>query len=110
MFEACVHVTNTVLLESSSGRSDARSLGLSFVLGVHHLMTRLRRLARSTQEAMLASWSIDEMTNSEPSGNSRAYERLRKSWVVEEPKTGRLISICGEYGANFSNQCCLVKR
>ena len=93
MFEACVHVTRTVLLDSSSGRSDARSLGFSFVLGVHHFMTRLRRLARSSQEAMLASWSMDEITNSEPAGNWRAEDRLRNNWVVEEPRTGCRIRI-----------------
>ncbi len=87
MLDACVHVTMTVLGESKLGRSDARSLGFCLVLGFHHLMIKLRRAARSTHDAMLASWSILEMINSDPAGQLSALERFRKSCVVEEPRT-----------------------
>jgi hypothetical protein len=87
MLEACVQVTITVLSDRRPLRSDASSFGFSLVLGSHHLIVRLRRAAISTQEAILASWSIFDRINSEPGGNSRATDRLRKSWVVEEPST-----------------------
>jgi len=35
-------------------------------------MVREEREARASQEAMLASWSMDDRTNSEPGGNVRA--------------------------------------
>ncbi len=57
------------------------------LFGSHHFSTNLLREARVTQEAMLASWSMAEITISEPSGKGRAKERLRKSCVVEEPRT-----------------------
>jgi hypothetical protein len=72
MLEACVHVTKTVFSESSSSRSEASSLGFSFDFGTHHFITRLDRFARSTQEAMLASWSIFERISSEPVGKENA--------------------------------------
>jgi len=53
----------------------------------HHLMVRFWREARSIQGAMLASWSSGERMSSSPGEKSRAYERLRKSWVVDEPRT-----------------------
>lgn len=36
---------------------------------------------------MLDSWSMDEQIISEPSGGSKAAERLRNNCVVEEPRT-----------------------
>jgi hypothetical protein len=44
-------------------------------------------MARSTHEAMLASWSTAEMTISSPASKLSAYERLRYSCVVDEPRT-----------------------
>lgn len=87
MLDACVHVTITVFLDRSSFRSDASNLGFSLVFGSHHLIVSFWRAARATQEAMFASWSILEMISSDPAGNSRAKERLRKSWVVDDPRT-----------------------
>jgi hypothetical protein len=57
MLEACVHVTRTVFSDKRSLRSEARSFGFF------------------------------ETIISEPSGKSRAQERLRKSCVVAEPRT-----------------------
>ena len=81
-------MTRTVFSERSSSNSEAKSLGFSLVFGSHHLRVSFRRAAKDIHEAMLASWSIFETIISEPSGNSSANERLRKSWVVAEPRTG----------------------
>ena len=91
MFEACVHVTNLVLSERSSFKSKARSLGFSFVFGTHHLRISFCRVAKDTHDAIFASWSTLEMMISEPSGKSRANERLRNSWVVDDPRTRLLL-------------------
>jgi hypothetical protein len=80
-------VTSTVFSVKRSARSEARSLGFSFDFGVHHLIVKLWRSARSSQAAILASWSIDEMTSSEPAGNLKAKDRLRNSCVVDDPST-----------------------
>lgn len=87
MLEACVHVTSTVFSVSRSLRSDASSLGFVPALGDHHLMVRFWRAARSTQEAMLASWSTLEMMSSEPAGKESAKDKIRKRDVVEDPRT-----------------------
>src|SRR6187402_3430822 len=87
MLEACVHVTMAVLSESNSLRSDARSLGLYFVFGIHHLIIIPRRSAIETQGAMLASWSTMEMMISDPGWKLRVVDRLRYSCVVEDPRT-----------------------
>lgn len=86
-----MHVTNFVFSERSSFKSEARSVGFSLVLGTHHLSVSFRRAAKDTHGAMLASWSTLEMMISEPSGNSRAKERLRNSCVVDDPRTGLLL-------------------
>lgn len=92
MLLAWVQVTRRVLSESRAARPEARSLGLvlasgTSVLGFHHLRTSFWRSARSTQGAMLASWSTAETISSSPSWKRRAYETLRNSWVVEGPIT-----------------------
>lgn len=80
--------TITVFSVSSSLRSDASSFGFSLVFGTHHLMVRPAYPAMATQGAMLASWSTFEMMISDLGGNGpKLMERLRKSWVVDDPKT-----------------------
>ena len=86
-------MTNFVFSERRSLRSEGSNFGFSLVFGSHHLRTRFWRAARETQEAMLASWSILEMTSSEPGGKSRAYDRFRKSWVVDPPRTWVVLEV-----------------
>ena len=55
----------------------------------HHFIVTLRSEARVTQLAMLASWSRALTMISEPAGKwgRRAMLRLRKSCVVDGPRT-----------------------
>lgn len=86
---ACVHVTRRVLGDSKVVRSAGESRGLvDLAWGVHHFSARFRRLARSFQGAMLASWSIEEMMISSPGWKGNVYDRLRRSCVAEGPKAG----------------------
>lgn len=62
-------------------------MGLLDEDGVHHFIVNFWDAARATQEAILDSWSMDDMINSESGGKSRAWERFRKFWVVLEPRT-----------------------
>lgn len=55
--------------------------------GLHHFRTRSWCLARSTHGAMLASWSMAETTISSPGWKVSVEAKLRKSWVVEAPRT-----------------------
>lgn len=70
-------------------RSKTSSLGFVPALGAHHLIVRFWRAARSTQEAMLASWSTLEIIISEPAGKERAKDKVRKRDVVDDPRTVR---------------------
>jgi len=87
MLLACVQVTRRVRSESNSFRSSGYSFGFWRFLGIHHFRVKLLRSARLTQEATLASWSIPETISSSPGWTFKAYERLRKSWVVDGPMT-----------------------
>ena len=57
--------------------------------GVHHFMVSCRQEASCSQDATFASWSSFERMISEPGVRCSysARERLRKSWVVEGPRT-----------------------
>lgn len=88
MFDAWVQVTKTVFSVSRFLRSETSSLGFVLEVGSHHFRVRDWRSARETQGAMLASWSSPEMMTSDPAGKVKAKERLRKSWVVADPRTG----------------------
>jgi hypothetical protein len=52
---------------------------------------------------MFASWSILEMIISEPSAKSSPEERLRNSWVVDDPRT-RLVLLCLFGGMKSQNR------
>ncbi len=88
-----MHVTKAVFSESSSLISDAKSLGFSLVFGIHHLTVKPEFWAMETHGAMFASWSILEMMISDPGGKANAIDRLRNSWVVEDPKTIQLLAM-----------------
>lgn len=111
MLLACVQVTRRVRGERRGARFDGVSWGFGCVVvvvmvaaagsgdgdedggvreGVHHFSTSFCRDARSTHGAMLASWSMLDTTISSPSAKSSAKETLRRSCVVEGPKTGRI--------------------
>lgn len=87
MLDAWVQVTRRVRGVSRGVRSEARSLGSCREDGSHHLMTSCWRSARSTHGAMLASWSMPERTSSSPGWKARVAETLRKSCVVDAPRT-----------------------
>jgi hypothetical protein len=89
MLEAWVHVTKAVLEDRRGLRESGVREGLLDLVGFHHFMVRDWIEARATQDAMLASWSIEDIMISEPAGKENACERLRKSWVVLEPRTGK---------------------
>lgn len=80
-------MTSTVFSESNSLRSDTSSFGFVLGFGIHHFTVRFWRSARSSQLAMLASWSSLEMIISDPVVKDRAKESVRKRTVVEEPRT-----------------------
>ena len=84
-----MQVTKRVFSLNKFFKSEGRSFGFDESAGVHHFMVKFCWAARSIQGAMLASWSMDERMNSEPGAadSNREWERLRKSWDVDEPRT-----------------------
>ena len=80
MLLVCVHVTNLVFSERRGRKFwDVRVRSCGGAEGSHHLIVKFWNLAKRTQEAIFASWSIREMIISPPSGKWSAWERLAKS-------------------------------
>src|SRR5436309_492369 len=61
MLEAWVHVTRAVLDDKRGLRDSVVSEGLFDFVGLHHFMVKEWIEASATQDAMLASWSIEDI-------------------------------------------------
>lgn len=92
MLDTCVNATSRVFSLTSAATTSGVSLGprssaMSSLDGRAHLTTSFCRSARSSHDATLASWSTAERTTSSPSWKRKVADALRKSWVVEAPRT-----------------------
>ena len=94
MLEVWVQATSFVEGVSNGERVEMSRWGFVHGVwdGVHHFMVSCRQEASCSQDATFASWSSFERMISDPGVRCsyREMDRLRKSWVVEGPRTVRV--------------------